>query len=168
MKKNPLVPVALMAWLVLAGPVALAQDASAAQASASKPLATDQAADAHAIQQVMKKLFDKPGAPLTVHPVSVEGHYALAGWIQNQTGGRALLRKETKGWAILACGGDQLNQVDAFKLAGLSDAAAKQLVKKVRLAESRLTAGQRKKLSLFDGTIQLEGSSTGNHNTNHH
>ena len=48
--------------------------------------------DAQAIEHSMKKLFDKPDAPLSVAPVSIEGDYAVAGWIQSGKGGRALLK----------------------------------------------------------------------------
>jgi len=34
----------------------------------------------HQITMVMMKQFDKPEAPLTVLPISVEGDYAVAGW----------------------------------------------------------------------------------------
>ncbi|MFZ4703330.1 MAG: copper uptake system-associated protein [Candidatus Methylumidiphilus sp.] len=168
MTSKSLLPIGSLACLAMLCPGSFAQDSRAALTNASTRHAKTQSADVHAIQLAMKKLFDKPGAPLTVHPVSVEGDYALAGWVQDQKGGRALLRKESKGWAIVVCGGDQLNQAAAFKLAGLSDTAALQLEGKVQLAESRLTAEQRKKLSLFEGTVQVENPSTGHHGTLHH
>lgn len=63
---------------------------------------------AQAIEQVMKAQFDKPEAPLTVVPVTVEGDYAIAGWIQHDRGGRALLKAEGGNWTfgcarVMAC-----------------------------------------------------------------
>ena len=43
--------------------------------------------DEQSIEHAMKALFDKPEAPLKVAPVSVEGAYAVAGWIQYDRGG---------------------------------------------------------------------------------
>lgn len=45
----------------------------------------------HQITMVMKQLFEKPDAPLSVVPISVDGDYAVAGWIQGGRGGRAFL-----------------------------------------------------------------------------
>ncbi len=64
--KNLILLVALM------GSVAMAHDHSAATVSHAMP-------DAQAIEHSMKKLFDKPDAPLAVAPVSIEGDYAVAG-----------------------------------------------------------------------------------------
>jgi hypothetical protein len=47
--------------------------------------------DARSVEHVLKAQFDKPEAPLSVAPVSVEGNYAVAGWLQGARGGRALL-----------------------------------------------------------------------------
>jgi hypothetical protein len=82
--------------------------------------------DEHQIAAVMKQLFEKPGAPLTVAPVSVEGNYAVAGWSQGGRGGRAFLQKEKDQWAITVCGGSGLTQASEMQLIGMkADAAAR-------------------------------------------
>ena len=80
--------------------------------------------DEQSIEHAMKALFDKPGAPLKVAPVSVEGAYAVAGWIQNDRGGRALLKKANGKWSIQLCGGDGLKQAATLTMTGMEQAAA--------------------------------------------
>ena len=80
------------------------------------PAAAHAMTDAQAIEHNMKKLFDKPDAPLAVAPVTIEGDYAIAGWIQSGKGGRALLKKEKGQWSIQVCGGDGLKKSSALML----------------------------------------------------
>jgi hypothetical protein len=47
------------------------------------PAAAHAMTDAQAIEHNMKKLFDKPDAPLAVAPVTIEGDYAMAGWLDS-------------------------------------------------------------------------------------
>jgi hypothetical protein len=118
---------------------------------------------AQAIEHVMKAQFDKPQAPLTVVPVTVEGDYAIAGWIQKDRGGRALLKAEGGKWTIRVCAGDGLLRVSTLEMAGVSGPIAKRLAEKVAAAEKRLPVDQVKKFSLFEGVLKIEaGSQHGN------
>jgi hypothetical protein len=118
---------------------------------------------AQAIEHVMKAQFDKPEAPLTVVPVTVEGDYAIAGWIQKDRGGRALLKAEGGKWTIRVCAGDGLLRVSTLEMAGVSGPIAKRLAEKVAAAEKRLPVDQVKKFSLFEGVLKIEaGSQHGN------
>lgn len=119
--------------------------------------------DAQAIELSMKKLFDKPDAPLAVDPVSIEGDYAVAGWIQSGKGGRALLKKEKGQWSIHVCGGDGLKQASALVQTGMSRASADHLAKKVQSAEAQLSADQLKKLSMFEGVAKVDQGQHGAH-----
>ncbi len=119
--------------------------------------------DAQAIEHSMKKLFDKPEAPLAVAPVSIEGDYAVAGWIQSGKGGRALLKKEKGQWSIYVCGGDGLKQASAMVQTGMSSATADRLANKVQLAEAKLSAEQLKKLSMFEGVVKVDQGQHGAH-----
>ena len=49
--------------------------------------------DVEHITHLLKRQFDRPDAPLKVQPVVVLGDAAVAGWFQQDRGGRALLRK---------------------------------------------------------------------------
>jgi len=118
---------------------------------------------AQAIEHVMKAQFDKPEAPLTVVPVTIEGDYAIAGWIQKDRGGRALLKAEGGKWTIRVCAGDGLLRVSTLEMAGVSGPIAKRLAEKVTAAEKRLPVDQVKKFSLFEGVLKIEaGSQHGN------
>lgn len=119
--------------------------------------------DAQAIEHNMKKLFDKPDAPLAVAPITIEGDYAMAGWIQSGKGGRALLKKEKGQWSIQVCGGDGLKKASALSQTGMSSATAERLVAKVQTAEARLSADQLKKLSMFDGIVKVDPAAHGAH-----
>jgi hypothetical protein len=144
--------------VALMGSAAMAHDHPAATASHVMP-------DAKAVEHSMKKLFDKPNAPLAVAPVSIEGDYAVAGWIQSGKGGRALLKKEMGQWSIYVCGGDGLKQASALVQTGMSSATADRLAKKVQLAESKLSADQLKKLSMFEGVVKVDQGQHGAHGT---
>lgn len=115
-------------------------------------------ADPKAIAQAMKKLFDKPEAPLQVGPVSVEGDYAVAGWLQGQRGGRALLQKRNGQWVIVVCAGDGLTQVQTLTQTGMSSDAAHRLAQKVVQAESRLPAKTLSQFASFEGMLRVDGT----------
>jgi hypothetical protein len=129
------------------------------------PAAAHTMPDAQAIEHSMKKLFDKPDAPLAVAPVSIDGDYAVAGWIQSGKGGRALLKKEKGQWSIYVCGGDGLKQASALVQTGMSSATADRLAKKVQSAESKLSADQLKKLSMFEGVVKVDQGQHGAHDS---
>jgi hypothetical protein len=117
--------------------------------------------DAQQITHVMKAQFDRPDAPLKVHPVVVDGHHAVAGWMQANKGGRALLVKEKDKWTITVCGGDGLRDAKVLAQTGMGEAAAQSLASKVQSAEAKLSKAQLKQLALFQGELKIE------HNTAH-
>ena len=119
--------------------------------------------DAQAIEHNMKKLFDKPDAPLAVAPITIEGDYAMAGWFQSGKGGRALLKKEKGQWSIQVCGGDGLKKASALSQTGMPSATAERLVAKVQTAEAKLSADELKKLSMFDGIVKVDPAAHGAH-----
>lgn len=122
--------------------------------------------DEQSIQHTMKSLFEKPDAPLKVAPVSIEGGYAVAGWIQGSGGGRALLKKEKGEWSILVCGGDDLKKVPSLSMAGIPPSSARRLAQKVSAAENNLSADELKKFSMFEGTMKADGSHHESHPVN--
>ncbi|MFM8555384.1 MAG: copper uptake system-associated protein [Betaproteobacteria bacterium] len=123
--------------------------------------------DEAAITHVMKSQFDRPEAPLTVMPVSTDGNFAVAGWIQGSTGGRALLKKDGGKWLIHLCAGDALKQVSTLEMAGIDAATAKRLAQKVAAAERRLSAEHVRKLSLFEGILRVDGGAHHGHGHAH-
>lgn len=124
--------------------------------SFSSLLATAAPGDEQAVSAALKKQFDKPDAPLEVSPVTVEGDHALAGWIQGQQGGRALLKRHGPSWEVVVCGGDDLQRASLLTDAGVNAAAAQRLTRAAAAAEARLPASQRQQFSLFKQTIRLQ------------
>lgn len=114
--------------------------------------------EADQIAQSMRNIWDTPEAPLVVDPVVIEGNYALAGWVQQERGGRALLARVDGKWQVHVCGGDGLNDVDALEMAGMNLAAARRLVDAVRAAEAKLPQETRKKFASFGQNIQVNGA----------
>jgi len=119
------------------------------------------------IERVMKALFDKPGAPLTVAPITVEGEYALAGWTQSDKGGRALLRQAHGKWSIEVCGGDGLKEVSALTATGMSHAVATRLTQRATAAEKKLPPQQVRQFSMFDGVVRVDGGAHSGHDAAH-
>ena len=115
-----------------------------------------QSADQEQIKQMMKHQFDKPHAPLSVSPIAVVGDYALASWIQIDSGGRALLSRHHGKWSIVLCGGDGLTQIDVLEKTGMSKQLAQQLSKQILEAESKLSPKHRKMFSMFNGEIKVD------------
>jgi len=118
--------------------------------------------NAHQITAVMKKQFDRPDAPLTVNPVTVEGDYAVAGRTQGKKGGRALLQKENGQWRISVCGGDGLTQAKVLETTGMHSPMAQKLAAATLVAESTLSAGKRRMFASFEGMLKI-GSDPAEH-----
>jgi len=116
-----------------------------------------QQAEVQAIVHVLKKQFDKPKSPLTVMPVTVEGDWAMAGWLQDMRGGRALLNKRHGQWVIVVCGGDGLLQAGALSQTGMKTDVAQKLSMKAQSAERRLPAEILKKFASFEGMLRVDG-----------
>ncbi|MCO8166032.1 copper uptake system-associated protein [Pseudomonas sp. 21LCFQ010] len=112
--------------------------------------------DQQSIARTMKLIWDRPDSPLQVEPVTIEGDHAVAGWTQQQRGGRALLRRKGSGWSIVLCAGDSLLNADTLRKAGLDEAQATALVKNVREAEARLPAERMKQFALFQGVVKMD------------
>lgn len=83
--------------------------------------------DADAIRHAMMAIFDRPEAPLTIEPVTIQGDLAIAGWAQGDMGGRALLRKEDRDWQLSLCAGDAMKEPDSLVQLGLTTEEAEAL-----------------------------------------
>lgn len=126
-----------------------------------------QGGDVEHITHLLKRQFDRPDAPLKVQPVVVLGDAAVAGWFQQDRGGRALLRKGKAGWSIHVCAGKGLTQADFLVMTGLPKATAAQLASQVMKAESALTAAQRTVLDSFEGVVNVKDAHGGAHGHGH-
>ncbi|MFJ4048026.1 copper uptake system-associated protein [Pseudomonas hunanensis] len=124
----------------------------------------DTASEQQSIQQLMRHNFERPDAPLDVGPVTIQGDHAVAGWLQDQRGGRALLRKGHHGWRVVLCAGDSLLNPATLRGAGLAEQDAKQLSQAVRQAESNQPVDRVKQFALFQGVVKVDKDAAhGNH-----
>jgi periplasmic copper chaperone A len=128
--------------------------------------------DAADIEAVMKSIFDKPENPLSVGPIAVEADHAVAGWVQGDMGGRALLRKKDGAWTIHLCSGDSLKDAAILARTGIPDALASKLAAALASAEASADPARVGKFALFEGTVMVggdaEAKATHGHGTHKH
>lgn len=114
--------------------------------------------DSVAVVDLLKKTFETPDKPLGVAPVVVADGWALAGWVQGDMGGRALLKKGDMGWVLHICAGDGIKDAAALEKIGLSAMTAKTLADGLAVAEAKLDPALVAKFSLFEGMMVMDGS----------
>lgn len=124
-----------------------------AHAHAVGPMSTAAGSDADQIAALLRAQFDRPDAPLTVAPVTIQGDVAVAGWSQDGKGGRAFLRKDADGWFVEICAGESLVEPATFVAMGLTRAEADQLAAAVNGAEASAGADLIARLNGFEGTV---------------
>jgi hypothetical protein len=96
--------------------------------------------DVDAVRGLLARTFDKPDSKLVSGPIAMEKAYAIADWMQGESGGRALLRREDAGWQIISCGGASIRTLKTLIDAGLAKADAETLLLKLQEAEQGLSA----------------------------
>jgi hypothetical protein len=107
------------------------------------------------IIQVLKNQFDRPVNSLEVPVVVVSGDYAVADWLQDNRGGRALLRHDVDGWHTQMCSGAQFKSVQVLLQAGVPSADAERISQDLAVQESNLIAEQLKKIDSFQGIVDM-------------
>ena len=94
-------------------------------------------------------------APLSVAPVVVVGDHAIAGWVQDKLGGRALMRKVRGAWTIHLCSGDPLKNADMLASTGIPVDVARTLADRLALAERAIPAATVALFSTFEGLVHI-------------
>lgn len=130
------------------------------------PTAT-RADDAAEIAQAIKHTWERPDATIRVAPVSIDGGYAVAGWIQGERGGRALLKKADE-WRVVLCSGDGIRSVAGLQAASVPDAISISLEAQMTAAEAALPPADIAKLSLFEGSVPVTDDGHAPHHKHHH
>jgi hypothetical protein len=128
------------AWMALSGAIHFA---SAAHASG----------DAEEIRALIGATWDKPDSKVETDPIVVSGRHAVASWTQGVRGGRALLKRDDKGWAVVLCSGDPLTRTAWLVEAGVPEDNALQIAEKLTAAEAQIPTARRAQFSLFDGAV---------------
>ena len=108
-----------------------------------------------AITDLMMTTFDQPDAPLVVGPVVVAGDYAIAGWTQEDRGGRALLKRKDHAWAIHLCAGDALRNETALVHMGLPADVAATLASDLVAAEASASPERVALFATFEGVVEM-------------
>ncbi|NEI73791.1 copper uptake system-associated protein [Rhizobium lusitanum] len=108
------------------------------------------------IPATMKAMFETPEKPLAIRPIVGHGDWAVAGWVQDGRGGRALLRKSHGGWVVRLCSGDSLKDADALQKIGLTRDDAQAIAADLSIAEAKLDARTLALLSSFEGTVMMD------------
>ncbi len=118
------------------------------------------------ITHLLKAMFDTPENPLSVDPVVVRGDNAIAGWVQGDRGGRALLWRVKGEWQIRLCSGDSLKDAAMLESANIGAEDAKTMADELAAAEAKLDPVIVAKFSTFEGTVMIDGEH-GHHNHQH-
>jgi hypothetical protein len=108
-----------------------------------------------AIVRVLKSEFDRPESPLAVAPVVVVEDHAIAGWVQDKRGGRALMRKVGGKWTIHLCSGDPLKNADMLESTGIPAGIAKTLSDRLAAAERAMPAETLALFATFEGVVHI-------------
>ena len=132
-------------------------------APADGPMSVAGGSDAEQIEARLKAQFDRPDAPLTVAPITVQDRVAVAGWSQDGNGGRAFLRKDDHGWFVELCSGESLLLPATFQSMGLGRTEAEQLAAAVKGAEASASADLIARLNAFEGTMFIGREGMGSH-----
>jgi hypothetical protein len=110
----------------------------------------------NSVRAVLMQTWNKTDAPLIVDPITIVDNYALAGWVQGERGGRALLLRKPDGiWSVQLCGGDGLKDVETLKQSHLPDPVATELAARQAAAEAVLPSKTREQFSKFGATLHM-------------
>ncbi len=111
--------------------------------------------DAAAIEAALKAQWDKPNHPIRVPVIVIQDDYAIADWIQEPRGGRALLKREKNGWQTLLCGDANLKHVNNLMSAGVPREDAGHLADALAQKEKRLADADKALIDSFKGIVDL-------------
>lgn len=117
--------------------------------------------DEDAVRDLLHSTFDKPKAKLDVAPVVALAGFAIAGWTQGETGGRALLRNKHGRWTIILCAGDEIRSAEALRHTGIAPDVAGKLAQALANAEQTVSADRLAMFARFEGLLRMDEA--GNH-----
>ncbi len=141
---------------------------AAGAAGLAAPAFAGDAGETEGIRRLLVETFDKPEARMVVEPVVIEEDAAIAGWSQNELGGRALLRRKDGKWEIRLCAGDALKRSADLERVGVAKAQAEALAAKLSAAERSLAPSRLEQFSRFDGIVAPDGPGGHSHADPHH
>jgi hypothetical protein len=120
------------------------------------PATAHAASDEEKVRQFLHGMFDKPQAALSLDAVVIEAGYALADWSQDQTGGRAFLRRKGEDWLLILCAGDEIRAASALAQIGVPQPHAEALAQKLAQAERSVPPARLSLISSFNGIVRMD------------
>lgn len=104
--------------------------------------------DKQQIRTLINSAYDSPEHKVVIDPIVVKGEHALASWVQQAKGGRAVLARTKNGsWEILLCSGKEVKEPTFLVKTGIPPKDAASLTRELAAAEAPLS---KEKISLFD------------------
>lgn len=103
--------------------------------------------DKQHIAATLHRQLDRPNTDLEIDPIVVRQSYALAGWVQGESGGRVLMHREHGKWSVVVVAGVELRDAQYLKQAGMSQQEASALANMLITAERRVPEAR---LAQFD------------------
>lgn len=134
-----------LAWLVLFLMMSIAN---------ADEIETQQKAKEKIIQAI-KMQWDQPQHPVSVPVVAISVPYAVADWMQDARGGRALLKLNDGHWQALACGDAQIKSVFKLEKMGVPKAHAEEIVQQLSIQETQLSQVELSTINSFSGLVNL-------------
>jgi hypothetical protein len=97
--------------------------------------------------------LSQPDQPVVVGPVVLASDFAIVDWTRGSlTGGRTLLKRGPKGWALALCGGVPLRRRPIVEReGGVPDGVAGVLITKLLREEFRIDDGRRNQIERWGG-----------------
>ena len=117
--------------------------------------AADDTKEIVAIEKAIKAQWDKPNNPIRVPVIVNHGDYAIADWIQEPRGGRALLRRDADNWQTIFCGDVLLSKKAHMINAGVPVSDAEYLEFGLAQAELNISAKDMVLVNSFIGIVDL-------------
>lgn len=112
--------------------------------------------DTNTPEWVLMAAFGTPESHLSVAPMVTSGDFAIAGWVQGEMAGRALLRRTDGAWAIVLRAGDGLRVVTGLVDFGVPEADAATLVTALLAAEATMDPALVARFSTFHGVVMMD------------
>lgn len=109
----------------------------------------------HQVAQAIKAQWDKPDRPVEVLVVVVEDDFAIADWLQEARGGRAVLRNMNGSWQTLACGDAQIKHVQKLTQFGMRLPQAQAIVQQLQLEERNISQEKLRRIDQFSGVVDM-------------
>ena len=129
-------------------------------ASHLEPAEFDQAAiegQKARIDWLIRANFEREGSKLQLDPVLMYHDVAIVGWVQGDSGGRALLEHDEHGlWRIAVSAGEGLKGSENMKALGLDAATADILAEAQAEAEAKLPAETIARFDAFGEAVNFD------------